>query len=196
MGAVMMGHQEIEPEQFQRLLETGRQGHQSSIDQLWEMLYEQLYSIARIRMRGESSEHTFSTVDLIHEAYLKLAQSRVISVENRMHFLGIASRAMRQVLIDHARKNRRHKRHGKQFATSLDKCEIPADHHSEDLLELDTALDKLSEIDERLSQIVEFRFFGGMTIEETASLLNVSTMTIKRDWNKAKAWLYKELQEE
>lgn len=189
----MKGNPEIPPEEFRELLDAGSNGHEIANGQIWEVLYQHLYSIARNQMRKEHEGHTFSTTDLVHEAYLKLVHSETLSVDSRLHFLGIAARVMRHVLIDHARKNRRNKRRGKQFATSLENREIPANNYSDELIELNDALNRLNEIDERLSQIVEYRFFGGMTIDQTASLLNISSMTVKRDWSKAKAWLYKEL---
>ncbi|MFQ5569206.1 MAG: sigma-70 family RNA polymerase sigma factor [Rhodothermales bacterium] len=176
-----------------QLLLAYRQGNPQALDQLMPLVYTELHRIAALRMRRERADHTLNATALVHEAYLKLMDQNQISWQNRAHFFAIASRVMRQVLISYARKHNADKRGGGAPNTILDGKEISLDERAEELVALDEALTRLSSFDERLARVVEYRFFGGLTIEETAEVLEVSTMTVKRDWNKAKAWLYREL---
>jgi len=180
-------------EDVTQLLIAYSQGDRHALDQLLPVVYAELHRIALRQMRHERADHTLNATALVHEAYLKLMDQNEISWQNRAHFFAIASRVMRQVLISYARKHRAEKRGGGTPDTLLDGKEIPLADRADELIALDEALTRLSGFDERLAQVVEYRFFGGLTIEETASVLNVSTMTVKRDWNKAKAWLYREL---
>jgi RNA polymerase sigma factor (TIGR02999 family) len=176
-----------------QLLVAYGQGDAEALDRLLPAVYTELRRIAGYRMRRERADHTFGPTALVHEAYLRLADQQQISWNDRAHFFAIASRLMRQILIDYARKHTAEKRGGGAPHTLLDDKQIAIDERADELIALDDALDRLGSFDKRLAQVVECRFFGGMTIEETAAVLDVSTMTVKRDWNKAKAWLYREL---
>lgn len=149
--------------------------------------------LARRYMRRERSEHTLQTTALVHEAYLKLVGQHSPHWQNRAQFYGTAAQLMRRILIDHARRHLRAKRGGTQVILPLEEALAFTPEHSEDLLRLDEALDRLSKLDPRQSRIVELRFFGGLSVEETSSFLNVSPITVKRDWAVAKVWLYGEL---
>ena len=180
-------------EEVTRLLIAYGQGDAQALDQLLPAVYSELHRIAMRQMRHERADHTLNATALVHEAYLKLTDQNRISWQNRAHFFAIASRVMRQVLISYARKHNAEKRGGGAPNTLLEGKEIALNDRADELLALDEALTRLGTFDERLAQVVEYRFFGGLTIEETATVLEVSTMTVKRDWNKAKAWLYREL---
>lgn len=169
------------------------QGDRRALDRLLPLVYSELHGIAARQMRHERADHTLNATALVHEVYLKLMDQNQVSWQNRAHFFAIAARAMRQVLISYARKHNAEKRGGGAPNTILDGKEIALGDRADELLALDEALTRLAGFDERLAQVVEYRFFGGLTIEETAAVLDVSTMTVKRDWNKAKAWLYREL---
>ena len=176
----------------QLLIAYGR-GDRRALDRLLPMVYSELHGIAARQMRHERADHTLNATALVHEVYLKLMDQNQVSWQNRAHFYAIAARAMRQVLISYARKHNAEKRGGGAPNTLLDGKEIALGERADELIALDEALTHLAGFDERLAQVVEYRFFGGLTIEETAAVLDVSTMTVKRDWNKAKAWLYREL---
>ncbi len=169
------------------------QGDRQALDQLLPLVYAQLRQIAARRLRHERGDHTLNATALVHEAYLKLMDADQVSWQNRAHFFAIAARVMRQILISYARKHNAEKRGGGAPDTLLEGKEISLDERADELLALDEALTRLGAFDDRLARVVEYRFFGGLTIEETASVLDVSTMTVKRDWSKAKAWLYREL---
>lgn len=174
----------------QMLLAWG-EGDQAARDALIPVVYEQLHRIARQHLRRERAGHTLQTTALINEAYLKLIEQSV-PWESRNHFFGIAARLMRQVLVDHARARQRLKRGGNQHQISLTAAE-DAQEQSADLLALNDALETLSAVDPQRSQIVELRFFGGLTIEETAQAMRVSTPTVERGWRAARAWLQSEV---
>ncbi len=164
-----------------------------ALERLMPVLYDRLRAMARRHMRGERADHTLNTTALVHEAYLKLVDQTRLTWKNELHFYGIASRVMRNILIDYARLHQAQKRGGGQAATSLDNKNIALEERADELLALDEAMKRLSAFEPRLSQMVEYRFFGGLTVEETAALLDVSPRTVKRDWKRAKAWLYSEL---
>ncbi len=167
------------------------QGDEAARDALIPLVYDQLRRIARHHLRGERASHTLQTSELINEAYLKLvAQS--VSWQSRAHFFGIAARLMRQVLVDYARSRQRLKRGGDRQQISLTSVE-DAQEQGADLLALNGALETLAEVDLQRSQIVELRFFGGLTIEETAQVMGISTPTVERGWRAARAWLQTEL---
>lgn len=169
-------------------------GNREALGALLPLVYNELRRIAELRMRRERPDHTLNATALVHEAYIKLMDQGDVSWQNRAHFFAIASRLMRQILIDYARKHNAGKRGGGAPDTLLDGKEISLSERADELLALDEALNRLAQFDERLASVVEYRFFGGLTIEETAAVMEVSPMTIKRDWRKAKAWLYRELQ--
>ncbi len=180
-------------EEVTQLLIAYGQGDRQALDRLLPVVYSELHGIAARQMRHERADHTLNATALVHEVYLKLMDQNQVSWQNRAHFFAIAARAMRQVLISYARKHNAEKRGGGAPNTLLDGKEIALGERADELLALDEALTRLAGFDERLAQVVEYRFFGGLTIEETAAVLDVSSMTVKRDWNKAKAWLYREL---
>ncbi|MGM0547420.1 MAG: sigma-70 family RNA polymerase sigma factor [Bacteroidota bacterium] len=163
-------------------------------DQLYPMVYNELRKLAYMRMSWEATDHTFSKTELVHEAYMKMVNQNESDFSDRSHFLAIASRCMRQILIDHARKKKAQKRGGnKKDATYIDELFDANQQKSDELINIDEALDRLAQLNKRLSDVVEMRFFGEMTIEETAEALGVSKSTVKREWVKARGWLYKEL---
>jgi len=165
----------------------------SALNRLTPLLYDQLRRLAKRQMVGQQSGHTFSTADLINEAYLKLARLDQPEWKNRTHFLSVASRAMRSVLVDYARKRRYAKRGANPVRVSLTVAKLTSEQPGEEVLAIDEALKHLSELDPRKSQIVELRYFGGLGIEEVAQVVSVSTGTVKREWEKARRWLRREL---
>jgi RNA polymerase sigma-70 factor, ECF subfamily len=168
-------------------------GNQAAQEKLVPLVYDQLKRLARRYMRRERAGHTLQTTALVHEAYLKLVGQHSPHWQGRAQFYGIAAQLMRRILIDHARRRLREKRGGTQVILPLEEGLAFTPEHSEDLLKLDEALDRLSKLDPRQGRIVELRFFGGLSVEETSRFLNLSPITVKRDWAVAKVWLYGEL---
>ena len=165
------------------------------MEDLFPLVYDELRRIAARAMRGERSDHTLCTTALVHEAWLELSKLTRIQWQNRSHFLAIAAQAMRRVLIDYAVARRRQKRGGGQTVESLDEDAVAVVvEHADDILALDEALQRLTAMNDRHARIVECRFFGGMSVEETAEALGISPATVKRDWVLARAWLNRELQ--
>jgi RNA polymerase sigma factor (TIGR02999 family) len=163
------------------------------LDAVFPLVYDELRRIAHSHLRREQSGHTLSTTDLVHEAYVRLADQTGIPVHERSRFFVIAATAMRRVLIEYARLRQAAKRGGGAEMVSLDEHEIAADQSSEMLIALDEALTRLAALDARLASVVECRYFGGLTEEETADALQITARTVRRDWTKAKEWLYAEL---
>ena len=161
--------------------------------ELMARVYDELHRLAAAYMRRERGDHTLQTTALVHEAYLRLVGQRDIAWKNRAHFLGVAARMMRRVLVDHARAHLCRRRGGPQQRVSLEDVGISPRTHAADLVALDDALTRLAQIDARQCQVVELRFFGGLTAEETARTLGVSTKTVNRDWLVARAWLHGEI---
>ncbi len=176
-----------------QLLLDWRNGDRRALDALFPIVYDDLHQIARRYMRRERSGHTLQTGALINEAYLRLVNQQEIEWRNRAHFFAIAARIMRNLLVDHARSKQMARRGGGAMQVSLNEALAGQPEISIDLLILDQALSRLARVDERKSRIVELRFFGGLSAEETAEALGLSEITIKREWLKAKAWLYREL---
>lgn len=177
-----------------QLLLDWRNGDQHALDALMPLVYDELRTIAKRYMSRERSGHTLQTGALINEAYLRLVDKQDVPWQNRTHFFAIAARIMRNLLVDHARAKQMAKRGGGALQISLNEALVGGDPEvTVDLLALDQALSRLSEIDERKCRIVELRFFGGLSAEETAVALGLSEITIKREWLKAKAWLFREL---
>jgi RNA polymerase sigma factor (TIGR02999 family) len=168
-------------------------GSPHAAERLMPLVYEELKRLARTYMRGERRDHTLQTTALVHEAYLKLVRQETVHWQGRSHFFGIAGQLMRRVLVDHARGHLRQKRGGTTVVLPLDEALYFSPEHSEELLKLDEALDRLAKIDARQGRVVELRFFAGLSVEETADSLGVSPKTVKRDWAVAKAWLHAEL---
>jgi RNA polymerase sigma factor (TIGR02999 family) len=170
-------------------------GNQEAGEKLVPLVYEELKRLARNHMSRERPDHTLQTTALVHEAYLKLVKQQDVNWRNRSHFIGVASQLMRRVLIDHARGHLREKRGGVKEVLPLDEALVFSPERSEELLKLDEALARLSKLDDRQGRIVELRFFGGLSVEETAEFLGISSKTVKRDWSMAKAWLHCELRQ-
>jgi RNA polymerase sigma-70 factor, ECF subfamily len=170
-------------------------GDREAASRLVPMVYSELRRIAARYMRRERVDHTLQTTALVHEAYLKLVEQTPTSWENRAHFFAVAAQVMRHILIDHARSHLREKRGGGRPVIALDEGLVFSPEQSSELLEVDTALRRLTELDPRQGKIVELRFFGGLTVDETAAVLNISPKTVKRDWSVAKAWLHGELKQ-
>ncbi len=173
-----------------RLLVAAREGDRAAVDRLVPLVYDELRELARGQLRRERAGHTLHATGLVHEAYVKLAAGGEIAAEDRAHFLAIAARAMRQVLVDHARRRQAVKRGGGWAVTTLTDGAQSVEYRAEEVLELDRAL---SELDERQRRVVEYRFFGGMEERDIAEVLGVSERTVRRDWVKARAWLYRSL---
>ena len=176
------------------LLAAYRDGDRGALDRLFPIVYKELRERAHRQLAGRRSSDTLSTTALVHEAYLKLSGSAHQSYEDRIHFFAVASRAMRQILVDYARRHAAAKRGSGDRPLSLDPDVVPGPGRSEELLELDEALAKLERLDERLGRVVELRFFGGLSVEEVGDAMGVSPRTVKRDWRKARAFLYQEIQ--
>jgi RNA polymerase sigma factor (TIGR02999 family) len=177
------------------LLLDARHGRRAALNDLFPLVYEELRRRAHAYLRDERTEHTLSTTALVHEAYLQLVDITRVDFQDRAHFLAVAATAMRRILVDSARRHRAAKRGGGADTLSLDEVATISLERSEEILVLDGALEKLAGHTQRLAHIVELRFFGGLTIEETAGALGVAPSTVQLDWQKAKAWLYRELRE-
>lgn len=176
-----------------RLLLEWSNGDKTAMDQLMPLLYQELRGMADSYLRREPSEHTLQPTALVHEAYLRLVAQRLPDWQNRSHFFGVASKLMRQILVDRARVHRAAKRGGDARKVSLDDTVSFAPERGADLLELDDALNGLAALDPRKCQVIELRFFGGLDVDETARSLNISPATVGRELRVAKAWLYREM---
>jgi RNA polymerase sigma factor (TIGR02999 family) len=175
------------------LLKAWNEGDPLAPDKLAPLIYAELRKLARRSMRRENPQHTLETGALINEAYLRLADWKNAKWENRAHFYGVAAQIMRRVLVDHARAHAYQKRGGGARPVSLDEAVVASPDRAPDLIALDEALERLSKQDPRKGRVVELRFFGGLSVEETAAVLDVSPFTVIRDWNFVKAWLSREL---
>lgn len=177
-----------------QLLLKWSQGDRQAMEELLPMVYRELQKIAHRYLNKERGEHTLQTTALVHEAYLKLIDQTRVQWQNRAHFFGIAAQAMRRILVDNARQRLADKRGAGAEKISIDDKEIDiSDEKASNLIELDFALKKLAELDPNKSRLVELRYFGGLSLEETAEVLGVSRPTVIRQWRLAKAWLYKEI---
>lgn len=169
-------------------------GEEKALEQLMPLVYRELHNIAHRYLRRESQTRTLQTTVLVHEAYLKLVDQNRANWQNRAQFFGVAAQIMRRILIDHARKNLRGKRGGSVVKVSLDAGQIDvSDDRAAELVALDDALKRLAELDPQKARLVELRYFGGLSIEETAEVLGISTATVTRQWRVVKAWLYDEI---
>jgi RNA polymerase sigma-70 factor, ECF subfamily len=171
-------------------------GSKLTMEQMFLLVYNELHQLAARNLRRERDDHTLSTTALVHEAWIELNKLNRIQWQNRGHFLAVAAQAMRRILIDYAVARRREKRGGGQVLLSLDDSDALAIAHerADELVELDEALARLQAVSDRQARVVECRFYGGMSIEETADALNISPATVKREWAIARAWLNRELQ--
>jgi RNA polymerase sigma-70 factor, ECF subfamily len=176
------------------LLRQLRSGNQNAVAELVPLLYDELRRIASRYLQRERPDHTLQATALVHEAYLRLVDQKDVEWQNRSHFFGVAAQQMRRILVDYARAHHAAKRGGPLPKISLDDALAIAEGRTGDLLELDEALTRLSSIDPQQVRIIELRFFAGLTIEETADLLDISPATVKREWTTAKAWLAREIE--
>ena len=174
------------------LLLAWRGGDEAALEQLVPLVHEELRRIARGCMRGERTGHSLQATALVNEAYLRLVGAQQVDWQNRVHFLAVSARLMRRILVDFARSKKYQKRGGGAQAITFDEALVVAEP-GKDLVALDEALEALAKLDERKARVVEMRFFGGLTVEETATVLGVSPDTVMRDWRLAKAWLLREL---
>ncbi len=178
------------------LLQAWSEGDEAALESLTPLVYEELHRLARGYMAQERPDHTLQTTALVNEAFLRLINWRRVSWRNRAHFFGVSARLMRHVLVDFARRRPKDKREDKLHQVALDEALVLCRERSPDLIALDDALKTLAELDHRKSKIVELRFFGGLTIKDMAEVLQISPITVKREWNKARAWLLRELSRE
>ena len=175
------------------LLNAAASGEDGSQAALFEAVYSELHRLSAANLRRERSDHTLQPTALVHEAYLRLIGGRVLQFSSRSHFFVTAARTMRRILIDYARSHRASKRSGNLQRVELDGQSIAVDEQAEDLIALDTALEKLALLDARQARVVELRFFSGLGVEETANVMGISEKTVKRDWALARVWLEKEI---
>lgn len=182
----------VPPNVTQLLIGWGK-GDKEALDQLLPIVYDELRRQAARYLRRERVGHTLQTTALIHEAYLRLIDQKNVEWQNRAQFFGVAAQLMRRILVDHARTKKRAKRGGSDIRVSLADAEAFVKSQELDVVALNEALERLEQIDEQQSRIVELRFFSGLTVEETAAVLTISPATVKRDWSIAKAWLYREI---
>jgi len=181
----------MSPQEVTQLLADWGKGDRSALDKLLPLVHAELRRIARRQMSGERPGHTLQATALVNEAYLKLAGQQGFEWQNRAHFFAVAAQVMRHILIDHARAHARDKRGGGAIQVSLDEAAVLAEDQAEHFIALDEALRSLELVDPQKSKIVELRYFGGLSIEETADVLNISPRTVRREWQRAKAWLYR-----
>lgn len=181
------------PQDVTQLLVAWRNGDQDARDELMPLVYQELHRLAHHYMSRERPGHTLQTSALVNEAFMRLVDQTDVQWQNRAHFFGIAAQMMRRILVDYARNRRYAKRGGGAGQVSLDEELIVSEGRSAEVVALDDALQGLANVDQRKSQVVELRFFGGLSIEETADVLGVSPGTVMRDWTLAKAWLRREM---
>jgi RNA polymerase sigma factor (TIGR02999 family) len=174
------------------LIEWGK-GDQEALNQLMPLVYDELRRLASRHLRHERPGHTLQTTALVHEAYLKLVDQKNMTWQNRVQFFAASAQVMRHILVDHARSRRALKRGGENLRLSLDEAKMSSEEKDADLLSLNEALNSLAVIDPQQSRVVELRIFGGLTVEETAEALVISTRTVKREWSMAKAWLHRQI---
>ncbi|MGQ0761525.1 MAG: sigma-70 family RNA polymerase sigma factor [Acidobacteriota bacterium] len=181
------------PQEITQLLLKWSEGDRDALDRLTQLVYPELRRIARQYMRRESPAHTLQTSALINEAYLRLVDQQNTEWNDRVHFFAVAAQVMRRILIDHARRHRFAKRGAGAQHVPLDKTAVLRQERAAEFVELDEALTRLESLDARKSQIVELKFFGGLTVDEMAEAMKLSPITIKREWRAAKAWLQLEM---
>ena len=174
------------------LLQAWSGGDKSALDKLAPIVYDELHRLARHYLRGERTGHSLQATALVNEAYMRLVDYKRMRWENRAHFFAVSAQLMRRILVDHARRHNLKRGAGLQYVSLDDTAVIGADR-GEDLVALDDAMQALARMDPRKAQVVEMRFFGGLSVEETAEVLKVSAVTVMRDWSTARAWLYREM---
>ena len=179
--------------QITQLLKQWNGGDQQALETLMPLVYSELKRLAGSYLRRERPDHTLQSAALVNEAYLRLVNQNEVQWQNKAHFFGIAAQMMRRILVDHARNHKAAKRGAGMPLLELDEAVAQAQNQSINLRGLDEALERLAKIDEQQSKIVELRFFGGLSIEDTSMVLGISAATVKRDWAAARAWLYREV---
>ena len=181
------------PQEISRLLYAWADGDQAALEELTPLVYEELHRLAHNYMGRERPDHTLQTTALVNEAFMRLVDWKNVRWQNRAHFFGVSAQLMRRILVDFARSRGFQKRGGGAQPLELNEAAVIGENKDSDLVALDEALEGLAKLDARQARIVELRFFGGLTIEEAAEVLKVSTGTVRRDWRLARAWLYREL---
>ena len=185
-----------DPDDVTGLLLKWGQGDSAALEQLIPHVERELHRIARRCMAGERGGHTLQATALVNEVYMRLVDGKAVAWQDRAHFLAVAARAMRRILVDHARGKQAHKRGGDVVKVTFDEALVVSNDSADDFVALDDALESLAEFSPRKSRVIELRFFGGLTVEETASVLEISADTVMRDWRLAKAWLQREMRGE
>jgi RNA polymerase sigma factor (TIGR02999 family) len=183
----------VSPQRVTQLLAHWSHGDDAALGELTPLVYEELRRIAHHHMGGQRSDHTLQTTALVNEAYLRLADQTNPRWQDRAHFFAVASRAMRQILVNYAKSYRAQKRGGGALKVELDEAAIVSPEKSKEIVDLDEALERLAALDSRKARVVELKYFGGLNHDEIAEVMKVSTVTVRRDWVFAKAWLYSEL---
>ena len=188
-----MDEPSVSPDRVTKLLQQWSHGDDSALAELTPLVYEELRRLAHHYMEGERPDHTLQTTALVNEAYLRLADQTASNWQSRAHFFAVAARAMRQILVSYARSNRAQKRGGGVARIELDESAILSPEQSKEIVDLHEALERLGTLDSRKARVVELKYFGGLNYDEIAEVMKVSTVTVRRDWVFAKAWLYDEL---
>jgi len=183
----------VPPAEVTELLRRWSGGDVAARESLVPLVYDELRRLARYYLASQRSDHTLQSTAIVHEAYLRLAGRDNVHWENRSHFFAVAAQLMRRILVDHARKRNAAKRGGAHLTLLVDETVEPSSQRELDLVALDDALKALAELDERQSRIVELRFFGGLSIDDTSRILDISPATVKREWSTARAWLHGEI---
>jgi RNA polymerase sigma factor (TIGR02999 family) len=184
---------EPQPGEVSVLLTAWAKGSEAARDELIPLIYDELRRLAGRHMAQERTDHTLQATALVNEVYVRLTDQRHLHWQNRAHFFALASRLMRRILVDHARAHQSVKRGGDARHVLLEEAMVVSEETAADLVALDDALSRLSAIDSRKCEVVELRYFGGLTLEEVAEVLKISPITVRRDWSTAKAWLYREI---
>src|SRR6267143_527520 len=188
-----MDEPSVSPHRVTQLLREWTQGDDSALAELTPLVYEELRRLAHHYMEGERPDHTLQTTALVNEAYLRLADQTNPNWQSRAHFFAVAARAMRRILVSYARSNRAQKRGGGGTKIELDEAAILSPEQSNEIVDVHEALEKLGKLDSRKAQVVELKFFGGLNYDEMAEVLKISRVTVRRDWEFARLWLYTEL---
>lgn len=183
----------VSQQRVTELLEQWSHGNSAALAELTPLVYEELRHIAHHHMSGQRPDHTLQTTALVNEVYLRLADQTNPRWQNRAHFFAVAARAMRQILVSYARSNRAQKRGGGAVRVELDEAAILSPEQSKEIVDLHEALERLAALDARKAQVVELKYFGGLDYDEVAEVLKISRITVRRDWEFAKVWLYTEL---
>lgn len=181
------------PKEVTQLLIAWSNGEEEALEKLVPLVYDELRRIARRYMKHEPAGHTLQTTALVNEAYLRLIEQKGMKWRNRAHFFAISAQLMRRILVSMARARHANKRGGEALQVSLDEALVISEERAAELVALDEAMNELAALDPRRSRVVEMRYFGGLSVEETAEVLKISPETVMRDWKRAKAWLYTEL---